>query len=460
MQARHHDERKLYLDFDGYFAAVEEQAAPALHGRPVAVLPYEGARTCVISANAAAKRYGVGTGTGVDEARRRCPGIALVGQRPDLRAGARRIAMKYGLAMMLGMVAAAGANALESGTETFDPFEYEGHATALSERESGHTEFEHEGTVWSLTNWGKDSWDNPGVKYTHGTITASAEVGQWRVHLGHDEGGKPYGFVNSNKSEVGSTKFEMGWECGREKNNGWKVGVDDPKVHGDTDHYVGLETGSVVTIRIDGQEPMRAIAKQRATHTGAGAIDTLMETPADMTNQMKGGMRATLEGTVTFQEWKGTWEDRDIQVLERVQGKWEHGLQGSAKALAAAEAHCAREGIGPRQVRQKVCAEEREDFVASTKTTLAAVDRWRGEAQDALGREDYEAFEEAAASQCFVAAMGVRLLQVETEKESKCRSVKETEDYIQTVNALYPVMMWCEKFELLPGARLGKTFGE
>ena len=68
--------RRLYLDFDGYFAAVEEQASPALHGRPVAVLPYPEARTCVISANAAAKRHGVGTG--VDEARRRCPGIALV----------------------------------------------------------------------------------------------------------------------------------------------------------------------------------------------------------------------------------------------------------------------------------------------------------------------------------------------------------------------------------------------
>ena len=45
---------------------------------------YPEARTCVISANAAAKRHGVGTGTGVNEARRRCPGIALVSQRPDL----------------------------------------------------------------------------------------------------------------------------------------------------------------------------------------------------------------------------------------------------------------------------------------------------------------------------------------------------------------------------------------
>ena len=84
MRARGHDGRKrrLYLDFDGYFAAVEEQASPTLHGRPVAVLPYPEARTRVISTNAAAKRHGVGTG--VDEARRRCPGIALVGQRPDL----------------------------------------------------------------------------------------------------------------------------------------------------------------------------------------------------------------------------------------------------------------------------------------------------------------------------------------------------------------------------------------
>ena len=36
---------RLYLDFDGYFAAVEEQVSPALHGRPVAVIPYPEART-------------------------------------------------------------------------------------------------------------------------------------------------------------------------------------------------------------------------------------------------------------------------------------------------------------------------------------------------------------------------------------------------------------------------------
>lgn len=71
--------RRLYLDFDGYFAAVEEQASPTLHGRPAAVISYPEARTCVISANAAAKRHGVEIGTGVDEARRRCSWIRLGG---------------------------------------------------------------------------------------------------------------------------------------------------------------------------------------------------------------------------------------------------------------------------------------------------------------------------------------------------------------------------------------------
>ena len=39
MRASHHDGReRLYLDFDGYFAAVEEQAMPALHGHDVVSL--------------------------------------------------------------------------------------------------------------------------------------------------------------------------------------------------------------------------------------------------------------------------------------------------------------------------------------------------------------------------------------------------------------------------------------
>ena len=78
--------KHLYLNFDSYFAAVEEQAAPALHGRLVAVLPYPEAQTCRISSNAAAKRHGVGAGTGVDEARLReavGPQVAKVASAMD-----------------------------------------------------------------------------------------------------------------------------------------------------------------------------------------------------------------------------------------------------------------------------------------------------------------------------------------------------------------------------------------
>ena len=77
--------KRLYIDFDGFFASCEEQADPGLHGRPVGVIPFAGARnSCVIAANAAAKRFGVKTGTSIAEARRLCPRIALPPQRPDL----------------------------------------------------------------------------------------------------------------------------------------------------------------------------------------------------------------------------------------------------------------------------------------------------------------------------------------------------------------------------------------
>ena len=77
--------KRLYIDFDGFFASCEEQADPGLHGRPVGVIPFAGARnSCVIAANAAAKRFGVTTGTSIAEARWLCPRIALPPQRPDL----------------------------------------------------------------------------------------------------------------------------------------------------------------------------------------------------------------------------------------------------------------------------------------------------------------------------------------------------------------------------------------
>ena len=35
---------RLYVDFDGFFAACEEQADPLLLGRPVGVIPFRDAR--------------------------------------------------------------------------------------------------------------------------------------------------------------------------------------------------------------------------------------------------------------------------------------------------------------------------------------------------------------------------------------------------------------------------------
>ncbi|MCE2452389.1 MAG: hypothetical protein J4F48_06030 [Nitrospinae bacterium] len=77
--------KRLYIDFDGFFASCEEQADPGLHGRPVGVIPFAGARnSCVIAANAAAKKFGVKTGTPIAQAHRLCPRITFTPQRPDL----------------------------------------------------------------------------------------------------------------------------------------------------------------------------------------------------------------------------------------------------------------------------------------------------------------------------------------------------------------------------------------
>lgn len=70
--------RWLYVDFNSYFASVEQQLQPALRGRPVAVVPVETDSTCAIAASYEAKAFGVKTGTPVYEAKRICPGLICV----------------------------------------------------------------------------------------------------------------------------------------------------------------------------------------------------------------------------------------------------------------------------------------------------------------------------------------------------------------------------------------------
>ena len=74
--------RALYVDFNSYFASVEQQLRPELRGRPVAVVPMLADTTCAIAASIEAKRFGVKTLTNVADARRMCPEIVFVVSRP------------------------------------------------------------------------------------------------------------------------------------------------------------------------------------------------------------------------------------------------------------------------------------------------------------------------------------------------------------------------------------------
>jgi DNA polymerase-4 len=74
--------RSLYVDFNSYFASVEQQLRPELRGKPVGVVPVMAETTCCIAASYEAKGFGVKTGTRVSDARKLCPGIQLVEARP------------------------------------------------------------------------------------------------------------------------------------------------------------------------------------------------------------------------------------------------------------------------------------------------------------------------------------------------------------------------------------------
>jgi DNA polymerase-4 len=76
--------RSLLVDFNSYFASVEQQAEPRLRGKPIGVVPMLADTTVCIAASIEAKTFGVKTGTKVAEARRMCPGIEFVVARHEL----------------------------------------------------------------------------------------------------------------------------------------------------------------------------------------------------------------------------------------------------------------------------------------------------------------------------------------------------------------------------------------
>lgn len=71
--------RYLFIDFDSFYASVEQAYAPRLRERPVAVVPSLNVdTTSCIAASYEAKAQGVKTGTSVREARALCPKIQFV----------------------------------------------------------------------------------------------------------------------------------------------------------------------------------------------------------------------------------------------------------------------------------------------------------------------------------------------------------------------------------------------
>ena len=70
--------RWLYVDFNSYFASVEQQMRPELRGRPVAVVAVQTDATAAIAASYEAKALGIKTGTPIYEAKQKCRDLVCV----------------------------------------------------------------------------------------------------------------------------------------------------------------------------------------------------------------------------------------------------------------------------------------------------------------------------------------------------------------------------------------------
>lgn len=71
------DKMIIHIDFDSFFASVEQQFDPQLRNRPLGVTATN-CRTCIIASSKEAKRLGIGTGSRTYEAKKICPDLILV----------------------------------------------------------------------------------------------------------------------------------------------------------------------------------------------------------------------------------------------------------------------------------------------------------------------------------------------------------------------------------------------
>jgi DNA polymerase IV len=75
----------LYLDFDGFFASVEQQIHPQYRGKPIGVTPFKGAgNRCIIACSKEAKARGISNVISIEEAKAICPELILVPQSPAM----------------------------------------------------------------------------------------------------------------------------------------------------------------------------------------------------------------------------------------------------------------------------------------------------------------------------------------------------------------------------------------
>lgn len=75
--------RYMFIDFNAFFASVEQYDDPALMGRPVLVTPLASEHSGAIAVSYEAKAFGIVRGTSVVDARRLCPRIAVRPARHD-----------------------------------------------------------------------------------------------------------------------------------------------------------------------------------------------------------------------------------------------------------------------------------------------------------------------------------------------------------------------------------------
>lgn len=75
--------RYLTIDFNSFFASVEQQERPELRGKPVAIVPVLAETTGAIAVSIEAKKLGLTRNASVGEARKICPELIIVEARPE-----------------------------------------------------------------------------------------------------------------------------------------------------------------------------------------------------------------------------------------------------------------------------------------------------------------------------------------------------------------------------------------